>query len=564
MIWEQMAPPASHLQNLLPGRSCLKLQRIEEQDGCISILATAAAETARCPTYHRLSSRIHSRYWRTVRDLPWQGAVVQLRIEVRRFRCRGRDCPRKTFVERLPMVMASHARQTIRLSETIRLIGYALGGEAGSRLADRLGLETSPDTMLRRIKQSQMPRIPARLAIVGVDDWAWRKGQRYGTILVDLERHVPIDLMADRSAEGLESWLKAHPGVTVISRDRAGAYAEGATKGAPEAVQVADRFHLLCNLTSAVERSLESRRAQLRSVAEAEIAGSTAGPAAPSGIAEQHGKPRSEQRKQERRQRRLERYDEVVRLYGQCLSQTDISRKLNLARKTVRRYLRAGQFPERAQPPRRATRVATFQSYLEQRWKEGCHNATQLWRELQTRGYTGGRSMVAHLVSSFRTQGTKYFRPRSVGTAPKRRDLSPRQAAMLMAKRSDDLTANDQELLARLVGTVPEIGTMYTLMKSFGALLREHRSEDLSTWSAAAAASGLPELKRFCTGLERDRAAVIAAIELPWSNGQVEGQVHRLKLIKRQMYGRAGFPLLRTRVLPFYPQPDGAIGRRAP
>jgi transposase len=556
-----MAPPSSHLQSLLPGDPCLKLSRIQDHDGRVSIVAAAASTTARCPTCRRTSSLVHSRYWRTLRDLPWQGSAVELRIEVRRFRCRAHDCPRKTYVERLPLVMASHARQTVRLSETIRLIGYVLGGEAGSRLAGRLGMETSPDSVLRRVKHGPAATAPS-IEVVGVDDWAWRKGQRYGTILIDLERHMPIDLLPDRSAESLEDWLKAHPGVQIISRDSAGAYAEGATKGAPDATQVADRFHLVCNLTSAVERCLEPKRAQLRTIADV-----VAKPVLPESATTQQPsahRTRAQQLKEERRQRRLDCYNQVVELHRQGMSQHDISRALDLERKTVRRFLRAGQFPERAIPDRPPPRVDAFRDYLEHRWKQGCHNATQLWHEIQARGYAGGRSMVAHLVASFRTRGTKYFREQVAPPRAKRCGLSPRQAAMLMARQPDDLDEDQQRTLVKLTSSSPEIATMHNLMHEFGALLRGRRGEDFSQWMDHAIASGLPEMKRFCDGLQRDHAAVLAAIRLHWSNGQVEGQVHRLKLIKRQMYGRAGFALLRSRVLPFSQQSAAAVCGRGP
>lgn len=548
-----MAPPPSHLQTLLPGGAGLKLDRIRDHDGRVSILATAVSPAADCPTCGRTSRRVHSRYWRRLRDLPWQGFPVELRVEVRRFRCRVRACPRQTYAERLPLAMGRYARQTVRLSETIRLIGYVLGGEAGSRLTERLGMATSPDTVLRRIKQGPAVGVlPAK--VLGVDDWAWRKGQRYGTILVDLERHVPIDLLPDRSAESLESWLKAHPGIQVISRDRAGAYAEGARKGAPEAVQVADRFHLLCNLTSAVERSLEPRRALLRTVAsEASKPAPATPPAPPSPLP----KTRYQQRKEERRERRLKRYNQVMELHRQGLSQSEISRQLHFERKTVRRFLRAGRFPERSAPQRRPARVNAFQDYLQQRWNEGCHNATQLWREIQGRGYSGSRSMVAKLVSEFRTSGTQYFRERVVQPEVKRRDLSPRQAAMLMARRPGDLSADQQRTLAKLTEASPEIATLRDLVGEFRALLHGRQEEDLPKWTDHAIASGLAEMKRFGETLLRDQSAIRAAIRLPWSNGQVEGQVHRLKLIKRQMYGRAGFLLLKRRVLPPYARSDG-------
>ena len=431
----------------------------------------------------------------------------------------------------MPRVCQRYGRQTSRLSETIRLIGYVLGGEAGARLSERLGMKTSPDTVLRRLKLGPSGPVPGVKAL-GVDDWAWRKGQRYGTILVDLETHAPIDLLPDRSADSLASWLESHLGAEVISRDRAGLYADGARRGAPDAIQVADRFHLLCNLTSAVERVLDQKRSDLAKAVP------LLPPEPPSPPEDNAGKTRSEQASQERRQRRLERYNEVVSLHKQGMSQIEISRMLHMERKTIRRFLRAGQFPERAKPHRKPPSAAAFQEYLTRRWAEGCHNAAQLWHEIQAQGYAGGRSTLRRFLFTLRRKGTKYFRKTKAPRQPTAKPPSPRQAAMLLARRTEKLKSDEQELLVKLKDCCPEIPILYALTQGFSEVFRTKKEEALENWIADARRSGISEVVHFCDGLLRDDKAVRAAVTLPWSNGQVEGQIHRLKLVKRQMERR--------------------------
>jgi len=554
-----MASPPSHVQSLLPDPSCLQLNSVEQQQGGrVLITAAASSSAAYCPACHHASHSVHSRYSRVLRDLPWQGSTVDLRLDIRRFRCRARDCPRVTFAEALPLVCPRYGRQTSRLSETIRAIGYVLGGEAGARLSERLGMGTSPDTVLRRLKLG--PSVPIRgVKAVGVDDWAWRKGQRYGTILVDLETHAPIDLLPDRCADSLAAWLQSHPGAEVISRDRAGLYADGARRGAPQAVQVADRFHLLCNLTSAVERVLEQKRSAL-----AKAIPPIAEPSQPEADSAPAVKTRSDQIREDRRQHRVDRYNEVVALYHQGMSQQEISRTLHMERKTIRRFLRAGQFPERAKPHRKPPSVNQFQEYLNRRWAEGCHNATKLWHEIQAQGYAGARSTMARFVFALRTKGTRYYRKTAAPRQPKAKPPSPRQAAILLARRPETLQPDEQQILARLNACCPEIPTLYALTQGFSAVFRGKQDEALQTWLDDARRTDLPDIGRFCDGLLRDAAAVTAAVTLPWSNGQVEGQVHRLKLVKRQMYGRAKFNLLRRRVLPYVPATVNLSQARSP
>lgn len=245
---------------LLPDPTCLHLNLLDASETTITAVVTMTAEEAACPLCQRDSARIHSRYTRTVADLPWMGCAVRLELHIRRFFCPNPECTRQIFTERLPSVVAPYARRTTRLTDLFTLIGFALGGEAGKRLVAGMGLETSPDTLLRLIRAQPEEQAPTP-RVLGVDDFSFCKRKSYGTILIDLERRVPIDLLPDREAATLKKWLEDHPGVEIISRDRGGSYADGARQGAPKARQGASRFHLLMNLSETMKTFfLEPRR----------------------------------------------------------------------------------------------------------------------------------------------------------------------------------------------------------------------------------------------------------------------------------------------------------------
>jgi transposase len=543
-----MAASSSHSQSLLPNPGVLILDRIERDSDRIRLVVHVRQEPT-CPVCGEVSRSGHSSYSRCLQDLPWQGRSVQLWVSAGRFRCRNPSCPRKIFCERLPQVARAYGRQTDRTSEIVRLVGYMTGGLPGERLLIRLGISTSDDTVLRRVGQAptqQESAVPVRN--LGVDDWAWRKGQDYGTILVNLDLHRVADLLADRSTESLAEWLKQHPEIVTVARDRCGLYADGATLGAPQAQQVADRFHLMLNLSSTMERVLEERSRELilppesQPAQDSNLLGPTASPTVLPGACT----PTQPTLSQQRRQRRLERYEQVVAMFNTGESQRAIARALGIGRRTVRRWLRRGEFPERKPPHRRPAKVNQFADYLLQRWNEGCHNASRLFREIQTRGYTGKRSMVAHFVSGWRKTG-RAVSPKS----PQR--IAPKHAAILVTRRSDEMTEEQQRLFDRIEAQCPEVHDLRHLALSFRDALMADASAEMKQWIARAKNCEFGPVVRFAYGLQKDISAVSAAVDTPWSTGQAEGQINRLKTIKRQMYGRSGFALLRARVLPYTP-----------
>src|SRR5512135_3273530 len=253
------------MSDLLPAPAGLHFENAVVDGESVTFVLTTTAPTAPCPDCGQASARVHSRYTRRPADLPGHGRTARLLITVRRFFCPTTDCPRRTFAERLPNFVAPHARATVRLQQAHAAIGHALGGQPGARLAARLAMPISPDTLLRRVRRGAPATAPTPRAL-GVDDFAFRKGSRYGTILVDLERRHVIDLLPDREATTVAAWLREHPGVEVVSRDRAGVYAQAASEAAPDAVQVADRWHLVKNAREAAERVLQRRAASVRAL----------------------------------------------------------------------------------------------------------------------------------------------------------------------------------------------------------------------------------------------------------------------------------------------------------
>jgi transposase len=425
------------ITTLVADPAAINIRHFISEPQSITVVVQAVQPQAHCPKCQQPSTSLHSHYQRRVADLPWHDVSVKLELHTRKFRCRNELCAQQVFCERLPKVATAYARKTVRLNAALTLLAFALGGEAGARTAGGLNLRVSADTLLRRIRRAAIPEV-ATPKVLGVDDWAKRKGQSYGTILVDLEQHRPIDLLPDRESTTLAAWLRAYPGIEIVSRDRSQAYAAGINEGAPGSVQVADRFHLLKNVREALEKCLLRQESQLR------------------------------------------RQTMIVKLKTKAVAEND--------------------------------------------YQQQC-----LVR------------LLPHLHRS-------KHQPRRNRVAPRTPFPSPRQATWMLLM-PEKLKGEQQKIVEDLRQFFPDVSGAQELARGFFRIVRERKANELRAWLMAALKSQLPEFVKFANGIMQDLQAVKAALTYEWSQGQVEGQVNRLKFLKRQMYGRAKLDLLRARVL---------------
>ncbi len=541
---------------LLPDPAAVRLETwgAEPAPPTITLTLTSRSRPAPCPLCGRRAKQTHSWYERALADLPWGEHAVAVQLRVRKLFCDNKKCERRIFTERLPGVAAPWARKTARLSERLTAVGLALGGAAGARLSGSMGLATSRNTLLRLVRRVPMPDVATPSAL-GVDDWALRKRHTYGTVLVDLDRHRPVALLPDREAETLAAWLREHPGVEVISRDRASAYTAGGRTGAPDAVQVADRFHLLQNLAEALELAFTGHARELRDAEQARRQDAVAegGPVRPD-------PPPPPKRPLAmavaRREQRMTTHRQVWDLHRQSWSGDDIALHLGIGRTTTYRHLKSEAFPERkGRSDAGRSSMDPWRDWIIERWNRGQRNGRQTLRDLRAKGFTGNYATVLRYLNRLRDaqQGAAPHRLRArsgppLVAAPKQ-VLTPRTAAWTVLRLPDRRGSEEKALLARLGETAPILAAAVTLAEEFAALVRERKPERLDPWLQRAQDSAVPALQRFAKRLSSDYDAVRAAVTLAWSNGQVEGQINRLKTIKRQMYGRANLDLLERRFL---------------
>jgi len=511
----------------------------------VIILTSPRQLSATCPACAHPSHRLHSRYRRTLADLPWQGRPVALQVQARRFRCLNPTCSRQTFAERLPGVASAAARRTERLGSLQGCLGLALGGEAGHRLAERLAIPTSADTLLRLVNKASNDNAPPPTPrVLAVDDWAWRRGHHYGTVLVDLERNTVVDLLPDRQAETLANWLRQHPGVEIVARDRAGAYADGVRQGAPDAVQVTDRWHLLRNLGDTVRSVVDRQHAAVRRAAK-QVSEPMFMPIVVASAPDSSKPTTTARRSQASYARRQARYEEAARLRAAGGSILRIAAQLGAERKTIRRWLRAGGASLWRKPPRVSV-LAPYHDHLERRWTEGCRNAAQLWRELVHLGFAGRYGTVRSWAGKRRKTDPQTVMDKADACMRSGQPPSSRHLARMLMTDTNKLPEAEQAFVSALLAQAPDLADGIAVAKRLNLLFRRKSQESLDAVLADAAGTPLAE---FAASIGRDHAAVQAALDLPWTTSPAEGQINRLKMLKRTMYGRAGFKLLRARVL---------------
>ena len=529
---------------LLPHLTAVIVEEAEVSGGCLWLRVRARADSACCPRCGCSSGKVHSTYQRRLADAAIGGRRVRIRLRVRRFFCGNPVCPARTFAEQVSGLTSRRSRRTPPLGRTLTSVALALAGRAGARLAGALDLTAGRSSMLRLVMALPDPETGA-LTIVGIDDFAFRRGRDYGTILINVETGRPVDLLRDREADTVADWLKEHPGIKVICRDRAGAYADGARQGAPDADQVADRWHIYHNLCEHVDRAAGRHRSCLEEPVPEEPEQPAAPDAGQALDRQQAAIDAAARRVAESALavRTRQRYDLVQSLKAQGKGIKPIKRETGLAKGTVRRFYYAETVGELLAKVKdgRPSILDEHKPYLHQRWNDGVTNVIQLHAELKDRGYKGSYGTIRDYVLPFRQADAA---PPAVPGPPKARDL-----ARWITADPDNLDDDEKAELAKARGRCPDLDALAGHVTDFAKILTGRHGDRLDDWIAKVEADDQPDLHSFVRGIKRDYQAVLNGLTMPWSSGVVEGNVNRTKMIKRQMYGRAAFPLLRKRVL---------------
>jgi transposase len=502
--------PCDLIKTVFPGLSALVIDQVLDHETIVRVMARTTVAAAACPECGQLSDRVHAYHQRQLADLPVGGRAVVVHVRVRRLVCVTVSCSRRTFREQVPAVTQRWARRTRQLTALVADLAVVTAGRASAAVLARLGAQVSRSTVLRVLMAAPVPQLPVP-AVLSVDDFALRRGRRYATLLIDAVTHRRVDVLPDRKAETLAAWLREHPEVTVLCRDGSATYAEAIRDGAPQAVQVSDRWHLWANLGKAVEKTVIAHSNCWRP------------DSVPSGPLDA---------------RTRERHAAVHTLLDQGAGLLECARRLGWALNTVKRYARAARVEDLQRPPRyRETLVDAFRDHLRRRRTEEPGVAvTLLLAEIREQGYTGSANLLVRYLNQGRAD-TERIPP------------SPRRLVAWLMSRPEKLPAHHQAHLRDLLAACPHPTALAGRIREFAGLLTNRRGQDLDSWMTSVDAGDLPAVHGFVHGLRKDLPAVVAGLTMPYSNGPIEGANTKVKFLKRQMYGRAGFALLRQRIL---------------
>lgn len=534
-------------QFILPSNLQLKAETIYSEPGVLYIHTSVCQKYSVCPICGKSSNRIHSRYSRTLLDLPISGHMAKVKLKARKYFCDNAVCPRKVFTERFDYEIRPYYRRMVRSNDLLTRMALELGGNTGAAISRYVGVPVSPTTILRVIKKIEIRSKTLTSGIIGVDDWAFKKGKTYGTVIVDLERKEVIDLLPDRQAGTLAEWLRKHPEIKTVSRDRYGPYALGVKAGAPHASQVADRFHLLMNLGEATKRIFQSKGKELRDVFTL-YNDPKRGASTP--VAIEQPVPGTVETKEPNISTanicvaRQHQFDKVKELRSNGITLRKIAKITRLARGTVRKYAVMERLEKRQS--RSSTNLEAFINFLLQEENRG-KTYRQLHKIIVQMGFNGKYTQFCCKMNEvYDMQPFLRSKPASPLLV---KTWSPTRLSLMLYMGSEELQCNeDRDFLKLLFEKLPQIKQLEQLVKGFKQLFAAKEEGRLKKWIEEALKSECG-LKNFAKNLLKDYEAVNNPVITPISNGQVEGQVNRIKNIKRKMYGRAGFQLLRKMVL---------------
>ena len=518
-----------------------------------------------------MSDRSYAWHHRQLKDLPCSGLPVRFDLKVRRWACSNPRCDRKTFIHAIPDLFEKHARRTTRLQGLVTYIACAAGGLPGQRILEQIGIQISDDTLLRSLKrQAAESGHDLTATVVGIDEWSQSYKSKYGTIIVDLEKRQVIDVLETRDTDTVRAWFQAHPGIKVINRDRCSGFARAAREGAPDTIQIADRFHILDNFKDNIEQQLSLRRHKTKLAMfdlaphEKRLASAEPWSLDKRTTAAQH---RAQVRMTKIQSREVV-YQRARKMAEEGESVRHIALTLGFKPKTIYRWFRNGGRWHRREKPIAKTSPQYFEAFLKERWEAGETNGAHLLAALKERGYQGSRATLFRYLAPWRQEQRSLNPPNdrccdekhnyelelSASLGPlidpvTGNSIPPQIAAALCMKPTRMLTPRQRIKVEAMKEAAPEFAVMRSLALRLRGMLRGKDPEKLRPWIKDVNATGLNRMMAFATKLLRDEKAVETAIRNKWSYGQTEGQVNRLKTLNSSMYGRASVEMIKARLI---------------